>query len=104
MANETHSKGSEIRIWPFDKAPKELRKAAPAGSEWLAVIPVSLLSHGIEALFWRWHSDDHPVSQRVLADGSLVLAGSYPTAATLTLETIGLEAQNRAPHARASHR
>lgn len=81
--NSKASSKAEIQIWPFHRAPKTLRQTVSVASEWLVLIPATLVSNTIESLFWRWHDEAHPVIRRVLPDGSVLLAGSYPSAATM---------------------
>jgi hypothetical protein len=73
----------EIKVWPIDKAPEQFRRLTAGASEWLALIPVELVSPELEALFLRWHTETHPVIRRTLSDGSVILAGSFPSASTL---------------------
>jgi hypothetical protein len=72
-----------VKVWEFVSAPKPLQRLA-AGAEWIALIPASLALHEVEALFLRWDSETHPVIRRKLGNGSILLAGSYPTMATLS--------------------
>jgi hypothetical protein len=78
-------KDAEIRIWPADKAPEALRGLIDdAATEWVVLIPASMVSNEIEVLFWRWHSEEHSVTRRTLPNGAVVLMGSYPSATTMT--------------------
>jgi hypothetical protein len=86
---------AEISIWPFDKAPDPVRRIAGGIFEWVALLPASPVSNEVERLFWRWDSQDHPVVRRILPNGSVVLAGSYPTAETMI--STGMLASNRNP-------
>jgi hypothetical protein len=72
-----------VKVWEFARAPKPLQRLAAGASEWIALIPASLALPEVEALFLRWDSETHPVIRRTLANGSILLAGSYPTMATL---------------------
>jgi hypothetical protein len=74
----------EIKVWHFARAPKPLHRLAAGASEWVALIPASLVSPEVEAIFLRWESETHPVIRRKLGNGSILLAGSYPTAATMS--------------------
>jgi hypothetical protein len=74
----------EIKVWQFARAPKPLQRLAAAASEWIVLIPASLDSPQIEALFLRWESETHRVIRRKLANGSILLAGSYPSEGTMT--------------------
>jgi hypothetical protein len=74
----------EIKVWEFARAPESLQRLAAGASEWVALIPATLASPEVEAVFLRWESEAHPVIRRKLANGSILLAGSYPTAATMT--------------------
>jgi hypothetical protein len=74
----------EVRVWQFARAPKPLQRLAVGASEWVALIPASLALPEVEAIFLRWNSETHPVIRRKLDNGSILLAGSYPTAATMS--------------------
>jgi hypothetical protein len=76
--------GHELRVWEFARAPESLQRLAAGASEWVAFIPAPLVTPEVEALFLRWESDQHPVIRRRLANGSVLLAGSYPSATTMT--------------------
>ena len=83
MSAYSHKDG-EIRIWPYAKAPAALRAMVPHTSEWVAVIPHALVAATeLTSLLWRWDDEDHRVVRRDLPDGTLVLAGSYPTMMTM---------------------
>jgi hypothetical protein len=84
----------ELRVWQFARAPKSLQRLAAGASEWIALIPASLALPEVEAFFLRWESETHPVIRRKLGNGSVLLAGSYPTAATLSAANKDL----RPPH------
>jgi hypothetical protein len=68
----------EIKIWPCEKAPKQLKELAGANCEWIAIIPRVLASPEIEALFQRWETPEHPVHRHTLQDGSIMFNGSCP--------------------------
>ena len=72
-----------IKIWQFELAPKMLQRLAPHASEWLVHIPFRSVSVEVEEFFLRWHSEAHPVTRRLLSDGGVLLAGSYPDAQTM---------------------
>jgi hypothetical protein len=76
--------GNEVKVWQFAKAPRPLQRLAAGASEWIALIPASLALPEVEAIFLRWESETHPVIRRKLGNGSILLAGSYPTTATLS--------------------
>ena len=93
----TFIESEEVRIWQFDKAPQALRQLAAGASEWLVLIPASLVSSQIERLFLRWDGDGHRVIRKTLPNGSVVLAGSYPSAATMTSGAHTFPAMGRPP-------
>src|SRR5262245_4110838 len=82
--NEDIGGQNELKVWQFAKAPLRLRRLAVGASEWIALIPASLALPEVEAIFLRWESETHPVIRRKLGNGSILLAGSYPTATTLS--------------------
>jgi hypothetical protein len=80
----------EVRMWQCARAPKPLQRLAVGASEWIALIPASLALPEVEAIFLRWDSETHPVIRRKLDNGSILLAGSYPTAATMASSSIDI--------------
>jgi hypothetical protein len=72
-----------IGLWTYRKAPQQLRQMVDAKAKWVALIPKDLVSSGVEALFLRWSTEAHPVDRYVLADGSILFAGSFPSAETM---------------------
>jgi hypothetical protein len=89
------SRRNSIAVWQSENAPEPLRRLA-GSSEWIAFIPPHLTSPDTEALFVRWHSDSHPVIRRVLPDGAVVLAGSYPSGDMMAGNKPALAAANAA--------
>jgi len=85
----------EIKVWEYRKAPKGLRDRVDSRSEWLVLVPASMVSCGIERLIWRWHSDEHPVLEYSFPDGTVLLAGSHPTMSTMMMELIALTAKTQ---------
>ena len=64
-----------IQIWRYDQVPQRLKRLSGKNSAWVALIPPNLVRHDSEALFLRSHTDQRPVSRRLLADGSILFAG-----------------------------
>jgi hypothetical protein len=93
MTDYSPSKRVEIRIWEYKKAPKALRERVDAKSEWLVLVPPSLITSGIEGLILRWRNNHHPVLELRLPDGSLLFAGTHPSVSMMTIEIVTLTAQ-----------
>src|SRR5262245_23888775 len=76
------SRRQEIKVWDYQRAPEHMKRVVddPTAS-WVALIPATLAGADIEALFLRWSSNAHPVARHVLADGSILFFGTYPTTA-----------------------
>jgi hypothetical protein len=68
------SKHSEhmIKIWPHGQVPQCLKRLLGNKSEWVVLIPPSLASLELEALFLCSRSDTRSVIRRTLADGSIL--------------------------------
>jgi hypothetical protein len=79
------SRRQVIKVWDYQRAPKNIKRVAddPAAA-WVALIPATLAGADIEALFLRWSSDAHPVARHILADGSILFSGTYPTTAMVS--------------------
>jgi hypothetical protein len=87
----------QIRIWSYNDAPAFLREAMSGSFAWIAVLPATVVSADIEAFFTRWHSADNPVVRTVLSDGSVVLAGTDPSATEMFASTFQNLAKKRSP-------
>jgi len=96
----------EIKVWPFEKAPRHLKQLASSNCEWIAIIPRSLASPEIEALFERWDTPEHTVHRHTLQDGSIVLDGSCPALLALhgPFDTRGTKAPVAVKRRRPEHR
>jgi hypothetical protein len=69
-------KSEVIQIWRYDQVPQCLKRLSAKNSAWVALIPPNLVRHEAEALFLQWHTEQHPVMRRPLADGSILFSGS----------------------------
>jgi hypothetical protein len=65
-----------VKIWPCSQAPSSLKRLSGKKAEWVVLIPASLVTSEVEALFLRWNTGSYPVIRRTLADGSIVFSGN----------------------------
>jgi hypothetical protein len=65
---------SVIKIWTYNEAAKKVKRLAGQPSEWVALVPSSLVCSDVEELFLHSHTDDHPVTRRRLRGGSVLFS------------------------------